>query len=100
MVDVGGGSNKHWSVARGRVMKQMTRVGDGGGGVTEFAAWRRWMQVPEDVRPRILSSAFCPRCKLTSFAPGWTVRKVWYGILIAGSSAGCGESIARMVEDV
>ena len=72
----------------------------GGGGVTELAAWRRWMQVPEDVRPRILSSAFCPRCRLASFAPGWTVRKVEYGILIEGSCAGCGGPIARMVEDV
>jgi hypothetical protein len=58
------------------------------------------MQVPEDARSRILFSALCPRCRLTSFAPDWTVRKVRYGILIEGTCTGCGGPIARMVEDV
>lgn len=74
--------------------------GDDNGKVTELAAWRKWRAIPEGAREAILANVFCPTCKVTRMAPGFTVRQDRLGFVLEGTCSKCGRPVARFVEEV
>ena len=69
------------------------------GNVTELAAWRRWQVLPEGTRDRIVANVFCTGCGVTSFAPGWTIKRIGSGLILEGTCSSCGRSVARVIEE-
>lgn len=67
-------------------------------GITDVAAYAEWMKLPEDVRKMLLANAFCVNCFVTSFAPGYAIRKDKYGLVIEGYCDKCGHEIARVCD--
>ena len=64
-------------------------------GMTDFAAYREWQSWPEERRQLYLGNAFCAKCSVTSFAPGYTIRKDRFGLIVEGKCSVCGSRIAR-----
>lgn len=64
-------------------------------GTTDLAAYREWQSWPEARRRMYLGNAFCSKCRVTSFAPGYTIRKDRFGLIVEGKCAVCGSRIAR-----
>jgi len=64
-------------------------------GITDVAAYKEWRLFPEETRRILLNNAFCINCMVTSFAPGYAVRKDKFGIVLEGVCSKCGERIAR-----
>lgn len=64
-------------------------------GTTDIDAYREWQSWPEKRRQFFLGNALCSKCSLTSFAPGYTIRKDRFGLIVEGKCAVCGSRIAR-----
>lgn len=69
-------------------------------GVTDFEALREWNGLPNRDRQILLNTAYCRECGMTSFAPGYDIRRARFGLVVEGSCATCGARISRMHEDV
>ncbi len=68
--------------------------------VVDLSAYREWQSWPEERRQLYLNNAFCHNCRqsghaVSSFAPGYTIRKDYYGLIIEGKCAVCGHDMAR-----
>ena len=70
---------------------------DAGSGDAE--ANRHWLGLPAWEREILLTSAFCPRCGMAEFAPGYAVKRERWGLVIEGACKVCGGRIARARED-
>jgi hypothetical protein len=64
-------------------------------GTTDLAAYREWQSWPERRRQMYLGNAFCPKCSMTSFAPGFTIRKDRFGLIVEGKCTLCGSRVVR-----
>lgn len=64
-------------------------------GLTEIGAFQEWQSWPEQDRQFFLNNALCPNCRLTSFAPDYTVRADSFGLIVEGTCSRCGHRIAR-----
>ena len=72
------------------------RVGEG---TTDLDAFRKWMEIPENIREKnYLHKAFCRNCGISSFAGGYNVRQDRYGLILEGNCAKCGAKVARTVD--
>lgn len=73
-----------------------------GKGTTDINAYKEWMSLPERAREMYLNNAFCTcgdnGSYVTSFAPGYTIRKDRYGLIIEGVCVRCGKQIARVCD--
>ncbi len=66
-----------------------------GEGSTDIEALRLWNTYPEDLKDMWLHNAFCVNCGVTSFKPGYNLRKDKFGVVIEGYCNNCGEKIVR-----
>ena len=64
-------------------------------GITDLDACREWKSWPERRRQMYLGNSFCAKCGVTSFAPGYTIRKDQFGLIIEGKCSVCGSRIVR-----
>ena len=64
-------------------------------GITDIAAYKKWMALPEETRRACLTSAFCLKCMSTTIAPGYAVRQDKIGIVIEGVCSKCGRRVVR-----
>lgn len=64
-------------------------------GTTSLAAVKLWNTYPEEAKEMWLHNAFCPKCGVTSFKPGYDLRKDKFGVVIEGVCIKCGGRIAR-----
>jgi hypothetical protein len=64
-------------------------------GTIGLDAYREWKAWPESRRQLYLGNAFCPKCGVTSFAPGYTIRKDRFCLIVEGVCQTCGSEIAR-----
>ena len=64
-------------------------------GITDFAAYQEWQSWPERRRQLYLCNAFCSKCGVTSFAPGYTIRKGRFDVIIEGKCSICGSWVTR-----
>ena len=64
-------------------------------GTTDLQAYEKWKSRPEAQRWMYLSNAFCLKCGVTCFAPGYTVRKDRFGLIVEGTCQICGAKITR-----
>ena len=64
-------------------------------GITDLDAYREWQSWPERRRQMYLSNSFCTKCGVASFAPGYTIRKNRFGLIIEGKCSVCGSGIVR-----
>ena len=71
-----------------------------GEGMTEFEALKAWHALPDEEKRILLTSAFCHNCGLATFAPGYSIRRDKWGLVIEGTCAKCGHKIARTREEV
>lgn len=62
---------------------------------TDLAAYREWQSWSEARRQMYLGNAFCSKCRVTSFASGYTIRKARFGLIVEGKCVVCGSRIAR-----
>ena len=69
-----------------------------GPAVIDLAAYREWMKLPRDVREIYLHNAYCPKCRMTSFARDYVIRKDFFGLVIEGTCKKCGAAIARTLD--
>lgn len=67
-------------------------------GIADINATREWKAIPEDVQKMFLSNAFCSKCGVATFAPGYIIRKDKYGFLIEGRCKKCGNNIVRVLD--
>jgi len=66
---------------------------------SDINAMKRWMQVPEEFRSKILDNVFCSKCTVTAIVDySFSARKD--GVLITGKCRKCGKDVARFVEDI
>ena len=67
--------------------------------VVDIAAYREWKSWPEERRQLYLHNAFCSACfhesGATSFAPNYTIRKGYSGLVVEGYCVRCGRPITR-----
>ncbi len=66
-----------------------------GEGTTDIEALRLWNTYPEAIKDMWLHNAFCINCGVTSFRPGYNLRKDKFGVVIEGYCDKCGKKIAR-----
>lgn len=66
-----------------------------GRGTTDLNAYRVWQSWSEERRQLYLNNAFCPNCRVTSFAEGYNIRQGTYGLVVEGNCEKCGRMIAR-----
>lgn len=67
--------------------------------VISFEAHKRWVQIAEDNRNRLLDNGFCINCGVSTFASGYGLELDKYGnIIIEGECSRCGAKMARVVE--
>lgn len=67
--------------------------------VSDIAALRKWNNIPEDIRKKLLQNVLCGNCGVTAIAPGYTMTyKKGLGILLNGSCAKCGHDVSRVIE--
>ena len=66
-----------------------------GRGTTDLNAFRIWQSWPEERRQLYLHNAYCPNCRVTSFAEGYNIRQDAYGLMVEGNCEKCGYKIAR-----
>lgn len=69
-----------------------------GDGATDIGAVRLWETYPQEAKDMWLHNAFCSNCGMTSFAPGYNLRKDKFGVVIQGKCAKCGQPIARVCD--
>ena len=69
-----------------------------GAGTTDIKALKLWHSYPEDAKEMWLTNAFCPNCGVTSFKPGYNLRKDKYGVVIEGFCSKCGAPIVRVCD--
>lgn len=69
-----------------------------GDGITEIEALREWREIPERTREMLLTNAFCPKCGVAEFAPGYTLRMRYGSVLVEGRCAKCGAKVARLCD--
>jgi len=67
--------------------------------IDDIDAMRRWMQVPEEFRGKILDNVFCSKCHVTTIVD-YTFSARKDGVLISGKCKQCGKNVARFVEDI
>ena len=65
--------------------------------VTDLEAYKIWMEAPEGIRTRLLHNGYCIDCGITSFAPGYAVRRDMFGIVLVGDCSKCGRRIVRQI---
>ena len=66
-----------------------------GEGTTDLNAYKEWKGWSEERRELYLHNAFCRNCGVTSFPPGYEIRKDRFGLIVQGVCANCGAKIAR-----
>ena len=65
-------------------------------GTTYLEAYRIWKSRPEERREDHLNGVLCGNCgSLTSFAPGYNVRKGKWGLILQGNCSKCGGRIRK-----
>lgn len=64
-------------------------------GITDIAAYKKWMALPEETRRACLTSAFCLKCMSMTIAPGYAVRQDKIGIVLEGVCSKCGQKVVR-----
>ncbi len=64
-------------------------------GSSDIEAYKIWMSWPQERRSLYLGNAFCSKCSVTSFAPGYNIRKDRFGLIVEGNCATCGAKICR-----
>jgi len=69
-----------------------------GYGITDIEAAKGWKTYPEERKRLYLTKAFCSNCYVTSFAPGYNIRKRGRWLIVEGKYSKCGQSIARMCD--
>ena len=68
-------------------------------GAADQEACEIWQSWPEERRKILLNNALCGNCGgLTSFAPGYTVWKDQWGLILDGKCAKCGGKIRRVCD--
>ena len=68
-------------------------------GTTNLQAFKTWQSWPEERKKILLNNALCGCCGgLTSFAPGYTVWKDQWGLILDGNCAKCGGKIRRVCD--
>ncbi len=66
---------------------------------TNLEAYRIWKSWPEERRELLLNNALCSNCGgVTSFAPGYSVRKGKWGLILQGNCVKCGGRIRRVCD--
>ena len=70
-----------------------------GAGTTDLEAYKIWKSWPEERRELLLNNALCSNCGgVTSFAPGYSVRKGKWGLILQGNCVKCGGRIRRVCD--
>ena len=67
--------------------------------IDDIDAMRRWLQVPEEFRSKILDNVFCSNCFNTTIV-NYSLSARKDGVLISGKCKLCGKNVARFVEDI
>lgn len=67
-------------------------------GVTDLEAFKKWSQIPKDLKLLIKNNVFCVDCYVTKIVD-YTIQSEEFGILLKGKCAKCGQEVARLVED-
>jgi|GEM_PF-751388 len=66
-----------------------------GDGITDPEAVKLWNTYPDGTKDMWLHNAFCTNCRVSSFAPGYVLRKDNFGVVIQGKCEKCGEPMTR-----
>lgn len=66
--------------------------------VIDFESIKVWSQIPRGFKLALLTNAFCPHCKRTSFAQDYRLHMDGYALIIEGHCAQCGLQIEKRVD--
>jgi len=66
--------------------------------ISDINAEKKWRKIPKEMRQRLLSNVFCPKCMETTIED-YSVFDDEHGILLQGKCKTCGGKVARLIED-
>lgn len=70
------------------------------GNISEIEAMKKWGQIPEEFRKKLLQNVFCGECGVTAIAPGYSITgNPETGIVLTGKCMKCGKEVCRVIED-
>jgi hypothetical protein len=61
-------------------------------------AEKKWNQISEVLRVKLLSNVFCPKCSVTEIKD-YVFEENKHGVLLKGKCSKCNGNVARLVED-
>lgn len=61
-------------------------------------AMRRWKQIPDDVKPQLLSNVYCSKCKDTVKIVNFEASMMGNDLRLKGNCAVCDNNVARLIE--
>lgn len=68
-------------------------------GKKDDAAREAWAMVPDEVKPLVLSTVFCPSCGHTAMAAGFAMHMEGPSLVLEGLCVKCGHEVCRIIED-
>jgi len=61
-------------------------------------AMRRWSEIPDDVKPQLLSNVYCSKCKDTVVIINFKAEIMDNDLLLKGKCKTCNHNVARLIE--
>jgi len=63
-------------------------------------AMRRWNEIPDDVKPQLLSNVYCPKCSDTVVIINFQAEMIQDDLILKGQCNKCNHNVARLIEPV
>jgi len=63
-------------------------------------AMRRWNQIPDDIKPKLLSNVYCSKCSDTTTIVNFEANMIDDDLILKGKCKKCNHNVARLIEPV